>query len=186
MTGGLRRLRRSTPTAVWSAMPVGSREEEFWTAETVARRLSAVFAAKTRDGNSSTNWRAEDTEMADGREGWPRALAEAAEQALAMDALGGAVSYLQALGQDEELLSLRRFEHLHGGEAASRRCLCPRSLLEGSCVLGFSRSHSRALSLAQSAHARMLRCMQGLLRRAFLPKVHGLGFANTQRAGHHP
>eukprot|EP00961_Rhodomonas_salina_P096078 1292018-Rhodomonas_salina.4 len=64
-----------------------------------------------------------DCEMGGGgdREGWPRALVGVAEETLAMDALGGALSYLGSLGQDQELLSLRRFEPLHGGDSATRR-----------------------------------------------------------------
>ena len=110
-------LKNSTPVAVWSALSPGHRDEEFWPADVARLRLAETFGdAAVHAGDSES------------RGVLPHVLAKLVqdssdEASLVLNALGGALSYLKKLSLDQDLLSLRNFQDLHGLGDNGPKCM---------------------------------------------------------------
>ena len=110
-------LKNSTPVAVWSALSPGHRDEEFWPADVARLRLAETFGdAAVHAGDSES------------RGILPHVLAKLVqdssdEASLVLNALGGALSYLKKLSLDQDLLSLRNFQDLHGLGDNGPKCM---------------------------------------------------------------
>jgi len=124
LTGPLKSwLRNSTSTAVWSTLPAGHRDDEFWPADVTRARLAEMFAPHQDDDRMSNE--------AAGRGGsrtMPKVLADligsdSEEAGMALNALGGAIAYLKKLGLASSLLSLDKFDDLHGLGDDGPKCM---------------------------------------------------------------
>ena len=123
LTGPLKNwLRNSTSTAVWSTLPAGHRDDEFWPADVTRARLAemvghqddARMSDEAAEGGSSRTM--------------PKVLADlinsdSEEAGLALNALGGAIAYLKKLGLASSLLSLDNFHDLHGLGDDGPKCM---------------------------------------------------------------
>jgi len=138
-------LRNSTSVAVWSSLPPGHKDDEFWPADVTRVRLAEIFQdpqdhmQNDGGGGGSTI-------------GLPQVLTdlvydESDESNLALNALGGAIAYLRKLGLDKDLLSLHNFQDLHGlGQDGPKCMLLDIQTLNGLDVLEPKGSESKGRS----------------------------------------
>jgi DNA mismatch repair ATPase MutS len=104
-------LRNSTSLAVWSSLAQGHKDDEFWPANVTRCRITELFDQETALPQVLQHLMREDS-------------GEVSEECdLALNALGGAMSYLKKLGLDRDLLSLHNFQDLHGLGDNGPKCM---------------------------------------------------------------
>ena len=165
--------------------------EEFWTAEGTLARLRSDTYFGVADGAASS-----------GADVLPAELQRLTGQPLAMSALGGAISYLQKLLMDKELVTLGNFSEYRASAAAEGdadymvvdgQCLLNLDVIEASGVVGAPGSLLHYLDKtveSRNTHARVcarIACPAGADVCSYdVCQVTGFGKRLFRRWLHHP